>query len=358
MNQAHLLWSFLNVLTKVRYDALMEVYGSLEDAAKHVGEELLRGLGCREETVRDTLMKMEEWNPSFYARRLDKSGTRFLTIADAEYPSRLREIGDPPVFLYARGDLSILDQPCIALVGTRGMSQYGRRVTGDLVPDFVSAGMVTVSGLAEGIDAEVAVQTLKAGGRTVAVLGHGLATIYPRDNAELAEEIIEAGGLLLSEFPFDFPPDKYTFPSRNRIVAGLTLGTVVLEAPEGSGAIITADLANDYGRDVFAVPGSIYDANYAGCAELIRKGHARLITSASQALQELGIIAPEHPVSSYEPQTEEEGKIMAVLTTMPQSMDDLAGRSALDAGTLNAALTMMELQGAVKNVGGGQWVRA
>ncbi|MDD4319110.1 MAG: DNA-processing protein DprA [Candidatus Peribacteraceae bacterium] len=357
--EAALLWSHLNVLTKERYDALIRVYGSLDDAAKHLGEEMLRGLGCRQDTVINAMLRLEEFDAASYQRELEKRHLQFLEWTDERYPSRLREIGDPPPFLYARGDLSILGQPCLGLVGTRNMSGYGKRVAETFVPPVVAAGVVTVSGLAEGIDAAVAEETLRAGGRTVAVLGHGLHMIFPKSNERLADEITKGGGLLLTEFPLRAETGKYTFPARNRIIAGLSLGTVVLEAPEGSGAIITAELALEYGRDVFVVPGQIFDPNYAGSHALLAKGTAMLVTSPTEVLREIGVVAPAEgkTLSSFVPSTPEEKTVFAALTTMPQEIDALVGKTKMDAGRLNAVLTMMELSGGAKNIGGGLWVR-
>ncbi len=352
-----LLWSYLNVLTKQRFDAIRDVYGTLEKAKEHLGEEMLRGLGCREETVRTTLLRLEEFDQRKYEASLRKRGIIFLDIEDASYPKSLREIGDPPPFLYARGDISILSQPCIAVVGTRDMTDYGKRVAEDFTAQFVRGGLVTVSGLAEGVDAVVARETLRLGGKTVAVLGHGLGMIFPTKHAKLANEIVESGGLLLSEFPLDISPGKYTFPARNRIIAGLSLGTVVIEAPEGSGAIITADLATEYGRDVFAVPGEIFDPSFAGCHALIAKG-ARIATCARDVLEELGIVAPEElTFRSFNPSSPDEAAVYSVLTTMPQDTDTIVKRAAISAARISATLTLLELQGVAKNVGGGAWVR-
>lgn len=355
---AALTWSALNILTKQRLDAIQEVFGDLESALKHVNEEFLRGLGCRQETIVNALLRLEEFDAAAYEKELGKRGIHFLTIEDPEYPSRLKEIGDPPVFLYYQGDLSLLDQPCIALVGTRQMSTAGKQVTDAFVPDLVAAGVVTVSGLAVGIDAEVAKETLHAGGKTVAVLGHGLRMIYPQSNAKLAQEILKSGGLILSEYALDLRPDKYTFPGRNRIIAGLSLGTVVLEAPTESGSIITAELALEYNRDVFAVPGYAFDPNYSGCHQMISKGQAKLVVSAKDILQELGMVAPEKKESAYKAENAEEERLLKILTSMPQPMDDLVAKSKLEPGKVSATLTMMELAGAAKNIGGGQWVRA
>jgi DNA processing protein len=207
-----------------------------------------------------------------------------IRVADDVYPTQLKTIDDPPIFLYYKGSLEITKQPCIAAIGTRTMSAYGDRVTEAFVPPLVRAGMVTVSGLAYGIDAAVAKETLLAGGNTIAVLGHGLGMISPKAHRMLADDIVTHGGLLLSEFPLDVRPDKYTFPARNRIIAGLSLGALILEATEDSGSLITADLALDYNRDVFAVPGNVFDPNYAGCHALIRKGSAQLVTTRKQSV--------------------------------------------------------------------------
>lgn len=354
-----LRWSWMNVLTKKRWDALVERYGSLDAAMDNVSPELLKELGCREDTILGALTRLEEFDPQAYLQELEKRGVSMLDIDDEDYPAALRTIEDPPVFLYWRGDLSILNQPCLGMVGAREMTEYGRRVTADFVPSVVAAGMVTVSGLANGIDAEVAQETLLAGGKTVAVLGHGLALISSRGSRELADRIVQAGGLVLSEYPLDGPADTFTFPARNRIIAGLCTGTVVLQAAEDSGSLITAELALEYNRDVFAVPGQIFDPAYAGCHRIIAAGHAKLVTSAAGVLTELGIVAGAAKKSAaFTPDTPEEAAIVSALTTMPQPVDDLVVRAKLDAAVLNATLTMLEIKGAAKNVGGGRWVRA
>lgn len=355
-----LQWSWMNALSSKRLTTLLDRFSSLEEAVKHLTPDLLRELGLKEETALFTLNRLDEFDPTMYEAELKKRDLRLIAMDEDEYPPLLKQIPDAPVFLYVRGNLKILGDPCIALVGAREMSEYGRRVVSHLIPPLVAAGVVTVSGLAYGIDAEVARETLRIGGPTVAVLGHGLGMIYPKAHAKLADEIVKAGGLLLSEFPLDIQPDQYTFPARNRIIAGLSLGTVVVEAAEGSGSLITADLALDYNRDVFAVPGQLFDPNYRGCHQLISRGQAKLITDASEILAELGVVAPILPLGdrpSFVAGSEEETKIFGSLSTMPQSLDDLVVKSKLDAAAANATLTILELKGVVRNVGGGQWVR-
>ncbi len=354
-----LTFSWLNILSKERYNALCTHFGSLDKALSELDEAVLKELGCRNDTILRTLNRLEEFDPAAYEKELTKRGLAVLSLEDEQYPRALRHIGDPPVFLMYRGDLSLTEQPCLAIVGTREMSSYGKRVTQTMVPDVVRAGMITVSGLAYGIDREVAEETLHAEGKTIAVLGHGLAMIHPRQHAQLAEDIVEQGGLLLSEYALDEQPNQYTFPARNRIIAGLSLATVVIEAGKQSGSLITADLALEYGRDVFAVPGDIFDPTFEGSHALIAGSRAKLVTSAQDILRELGVVAPEtrtkDPDAAFDSMEEE--LLYHALTTMPQSPDDLSTKIKLDAAIMSATLTVLELKGLVKNVGGGRWVK-
>ncbi len=358
-DSASLAWWHLGILNARRREALLQVYPDLPSALAAMDESMLTALRCRPETVRSALDRRSALDLSALEATLRARGITVIALGEAAYPPRLAQVADPPVFLSVRGDPAVLQEPSIALVGTRAVSAYGKRVTERLVPDMAAAGAVTVSGLALGVDALVAEETLKAGGRTVAVLGHGLGSIYPRSHAALAERIVAAGGALVSEFPLDQRPDTYTFPARNRIVAGLTLGTVVLEAPQKSGSLITAEIATGYGREVFAVPGAVFDPHYAGCHRLIRSGQAQLITSAGEVLASLGFAgAAEAPAGpAFIPQDPEQARIHALLTAMPQPLDDLVARSGMETGALNALLTVLELQGGARNLGGGQWVR-
>lgn len=353
-----ILWWQLNLLTKRRYDLLLQAFGSLDDALANVSVPMLRELGCREETIPAVFARLAEYDAARYGKEMERHAVRLLSIEDDAYPAALRTVDDPPVFLSYRGDLSVLAQPLVSVVGTRDMSSYGKRVAGDFVARFARAGVVTVSGLALGIDAEVARETLDAGGRTVAVLGGGLSTIYPKEHETLAENVVDGGGLLLSEFPLGMEPGKFTFPSRNRIIAALGLGTVVIEAAEKSGAIITAELALDYNRSVFAVPGPVFEPRSAGCNLLIGRGEARLVASADEVLREIGIIASlrAEPIS-FDPSSPMEESVWNSLTGMPQAMDDLVEKTGFAAGDISATLTLLELQGVVKNVGGGQWAK-
>jgi DNA processing protein len=355
-----LLFWWLGILHSRRYSALMEAFGNLDDALKALNPAMLKELGLKEKTIQETFERIETFDPAKAIKDMEERGVKLLSIEDSEYPAALREIGDPPVFLSYIGDLSVLDKPKISVVGTRRMSPYGRRVTEHFVHAFARHGVVTVSGLALGVDAAVAKDSMTAGGQTVAVLGHGLATIYPASNRVLGEKIIKNGGLILSEYPLHHQPDVYTFPARNRIIAGLGLGTLVIEAPKDSGSIITAELALEYNRDVFAVPGQIFDDHMAGCHALIAQGQAKLVTAPEDILREIGVIVDTtHAMRMYmfEPRTPDERTVYAALSGMPLTMDDLTQRTKLDASRIGVALTMMELAGAARNAGGGQWIR-
>lgn len=357
--ETSLTWSWLNFLNKKRYDTLISTYGSLENAFPHLDTDLLIQLGCREDNILKILNRLEELDIATYTQEVNRRGLRCISIEDPIFPSALRNLPDPPVFLYFKGDLSVLTQPCIGLVGTRTMSPYGKRVTEFFVPPMVAAGITTVSGLAEGIDTTVARETIRAKGKTVAVLGYGPSQILPSSNIRLAQDIIRSGGLIISEFPLDVPPGKHTFPARNRIIAGLSLGTVILEAPVESGALITAELALEYGRDVFAVPGNVFDPNFFGCHKIISAGQAKLVTRPEDVLQELGIVSPtaDSTVPLYQPNNATEEAILSVLTTLPQPMDTIVQKANIPPAQISSTLTMMELAGAVKDTGGGQWVR-
>ncbi len=357
-SETMLLWWWLNVLTFKRYQALKQVFGDLDAALTELSPAMLKELGLKQESIEAAFVRLDEFDAPSYLGHMKRLGVELLSIEDEQYPVRLREIGDAPVFLSYRGDLSLLDQPMIGVVGTRAMSAYGKRIVEHFVPAFVRAGLVTVSGLALGVDAVVAEETLHAGGKTIAVLGHGLANVYPSSNAKLAQKILTSGGLILSEFPLELPPDKYTFPARNRIIAGLTEGTLICEAPEASGSIITAELALEYSRDVFIVPGIIFDENFAGCHRLISEGRGKLVTHPDQVLREIGVIAPTTEKRiEYTPTSPTEAAIFTALTTMPQAMDELVEKTGLSSPVISSTLTMLELSSVARNVGGGQWVR-
>lgn len=353
-----LFWWHMGILSRKRYVRLCEVFGSMDDVPTDLTRTFLKELGLRDDTIPETMKRAGLFGPKYYEGVMQRMNMSLMSIEDEEYPALLKEVPDAPVFLSTMGDTEILRQPMIGVVGTRGMTSVGSQLVGHFIPTFVRSGVVTVSGLAYGIDAEVARRTMEYGGKTVAALGGGLSSIFPAEHEDLAQNIVDTGGLLISEFPLSFQPDIYTFPARNRIIAGLSLGTLVIEAPEKSGAIITAELANDYNRDVCAVPGMIFSPTFRGNNHLIATGQAQLVTEPEDMLSLVGIIASDRAETKlFIPTNLQEEVVYRVLTSMPQTMDTLVEASGMSAGEIGAALTMMELSGAVKNLGRGEWVR-
>jgi len=275
----------------------------------------------------------------------------------AAYPHALLTIADPPALLYCRGDLSLLSQPAIALIGSRAASEYGRRVVGQLAGELVAQGVVVISGAAYGIDAAAHQGALQAGGSTIAVLGCGIDIAYPKTHASLLAEIATSG-LLLSEYPLGTPPDGFRFPARNRIISGLSAGVVVVEATEKSGSLITANLALDQGREVFAVPGRVDSVKSAGCHWLIRQG-AQLVRHGGDILEALGWGPPTPDVTNRATASpgavalsDEEAQLWAVLEVYPQDIDTLGRRSALRVSDLPGLLLQLELRGLVRQLPG------
>jgi DNA processing protein len=289
--------------------------------------------------------------------RVRELGADVLILDDGTYPALLREIADPPPVLYLKGGLLAADRWAVAVVGTRRMTAYGRQVTERLVGELARSGVTIVSGLARGVDALAHRAALEAGGRTLAVLGSGLDRVYPTEHAGLAREIVERGAVI-SEFPLGTPPDALNFPRRNRIISGLSMGTLVVEAGETSGALITADFALEQGRDVFAVPGSILSPASAGPNRLIQEG-AKLVASAQDILEELNLTAVAQHEAAREalPGNETEAALLRLLSSEPLHVDELGRTSALPVAQVSSALTMMELKGLVRQVGGMNYVR-
>jgi DNA processing protein len=275
-----------------------------------------------------------------YRERLRRMGVRWLRRADL--PRALAQIVDPPLGLFARGspEPRILDAPAVAIVGARACSTYGAQVARTLGRELAAAGLVVVSGLARGIDGEAHRGALEAGGMTVAVLGCGIDRDYPAAHADLARRI-RASGLIVSEYGPGVDPAPWRFPARNRIVAGLTAATIVVEARERSGALITADLALEEGREVFAVPGEITSALSVGTNRLLVLGATPLLEPAD-VLHSFGI----DPAVRPEPELgEEASRVLAALADGPSGLDDLVGATGLGAGPLAAALSALELAG-------------
>ncbi len=286
----------------------------------------------------------------------DRHQVRVLTLMDPGYPSLLREIAVPPAVLFLRGELA--DRPALAVVGTRSMTPYGARVVGDIVPELARQGIAVVSGLALGVDGAAHRAALEGNGVTWAVLASGVDRPYPMTHRGLAEQILERGGALVSEFPLGTGALKHHFPIRNRIIAGLARATLVIEASDRSGTLLTARSALEANRDVLAVPGSIYSPHSRGPHALLGLG-AKLVQSAADVLAELDLAdaAQEQQAKAVLPDSAEEAAVLAVLGSEPLPLDDLTEAAGLDAATVLSTLTLMELKGRVRNLGNNAFVR-
>jgi DNA processing protein len=283
-----------------------------------------------------------------------------ITLEDPAYPRLLKESANPPYIIYMRGNVSLLEEaaPMVSLVGSRKYSSYGAQAAETLARDLANSGIVIVSGMALGIDTFAHRGALSANGKTIAVLGNSLddKNIYPRNNFNLSRAIME-NGLLLSEYPIETSAGPLTFPARNRIIAGLTLGTLVVEAGEKSGALITAEMALDYNREVFAVPGSIFSEQSTGANSLLRKG-AKVVTGVKDILEELNLNKNDSLVTPLPkiPSTKEEEIILKILGSEPQHIDNISKISKLGTATAASTLALMEMKGWTKNIGGQNYI--
>lgn len=353
-------WVALTMVSQIgpaRLARLLERFGDAEDAWTASPLDLA-GAGLDRRAIESLLSLRQKLDPAAEWRRIEASGAQVLTLDDLAYPSRLREIADPPPVLYVHGDLIEADDWAIAVVGTRRSTPYGRQATERIVGEVAAAGVTVVSGLALGIDTYAHRAALTHGGRTIAVLGSGIDRIYPSQNRTLAEQIARQGAVI-SEYPLGTPPDAMNFPRRNRIVAGLARATLVVEADHKSGAMITATQAAEQGRDVFAVPGSILSPMSAGPNQLIKEG-ARVVTSAADILEELDLTAAveQRAVREALPADPVEASVLSLLTHEPAHIDDLTRAAKLPASVVSATLTLLELKGLARQVAPMQYVHA
>ena len=284
--------------------------------------------------------------------KLERLGVGVLSVLDSSYPPRLKEIFNAPPILYVKGDIAREDDQSVGVVGTRGPSIYGKELAARIVPELVRNGLTIVSGLARGIDSIAHRAALDAGGRTIAVLGCGIDVIYPAENRMLYGLISESGAVV-TEYPLGTKPDAFNFPARNRIISGLSLGTVVVEAKYTSGALITADYALEQNREVFAFPGRATDRGSAGCNRLIRDGRAKLVTSTEDIVAELDltIAVQQLEIKLALPANDEESRLLALLSHEPVHIDDLSRQSALPMPTVASTMMMLELKGTVRQIG-------
>ncbi len=292
--------------------------------------------------------------------KVERTGAWLVTLADHRYPSLLSQLPDAPTVLYVRGTLTPEDNRALSIVGTRKATTYGRDVAYDLAKQLAHNGVTVVSGLAHGIDTAAHRGAIDGDGRTIAVLGCGIDRIYPADNRELAHEISRQGAII-SEFPLGTPPEGRNFPRRNRVISGTALGVLVVEADLGSGALITAEMALDQGREVFAIPGNIYNHTSRGTNRLIQDG-AKLVMSVSDILDELDIkyqaVQTQAIAEHIIPANETEARLLDQLSADPLHVDDIARLCGLPIATVTSTLTVLELKGLARSVGQMQYTVA
>src|SRR5947209_3681127 len=345
----------------VRFKLLLDFFAGDVAAAWQADSKALVAAGIEPKIGDAFLQQRAAIIPQRELERLERLRIRIVTWKDGDYPTLLKRFEYAPPVLYMCGALTEDDQRfTLAIVGTRKMSAYGRQVTERLAGELARGKVSIVSGLALGIDTVAHTCALDAGGRTIAVLASGLDIIYPAENFNLARRIVESGqGAVLTSFTLGVKPEKGNFPARNHIISALSLGVLVTEAPPRSGALITANSALEQGREVFAVPSGIFSPAGAGVNKLIQDG-AHPVISVNDILERLNLyMLPQHvEAQAILPENAEERTLLKLLSHEPQHIDDLIRESGLVANTVSSTLTMMELKGFVRHVGGMQYVLA
>jgi DNA processing protein len=342
---------------RVRMSQLKEYFGGLQAAWK-APEGKLRQAGLDSRSIDALVTLRPRICLDAEMEKLERYKVTAVTYEDSLYPPRLKELYDYPPVLYVRGSLPGEDEPCLAIVGTRRPTIYGRQVTEEIVADLARSKIIIVSGLARGIDSVAHRAALDAGGKTVAVFGSGLDIVYPPENARLAQAIVE-NGALVSEYPLGVKPRPENFPLRNRIMSGLSLGVLVVEAGEKSGALITAHQAVEQNREVFAIPGSILSPTSQGTNRLIQEG-AKLVRNYTDILQELNlsIVVQQAEINEFSPADEIESAILKQLTSEPNHIDEICRCSGLSMPEVSSTLAMLELKGIARQVGNMNYVLA
>jgi DNA processing protein len=339
----------------VRLRSLLDHFGNLE-VAWHAPADALRAAGLSERIVQNLVEIRKGVQLVSIMERMQNQGIRVIIWDDDTYPRRLREIDQPPPVLYLRGSIDPEDDWAVAIVGTRRVTAYGRQVTADLAAFLAGNGITVVSGLARGVDAIAHEAALQAGGRTIAVMGSGVDRIYPPEHRKLADQIMNQGAVC-SDYAPGTAPESSNFPPRNRIISGLSQATVVIEAGETSGALITAKFAADQGREVLAVPGPINAAQSKGTNNLIQQG-ARPLLRIEEVLEVLNLqhIQTQQKARKVLPADETEAALLKVIGPQPLHVDDIQAQSGLSIEKVSATLTLLELKGIVRQVGGMNYV--
>lgn len=352
----------LNMIPKlgpVRVRALLARFGSPEAVLSARRGDLTEVPGIGREVAEEIVGWHKTIDPAAEIARAEAAGAGIVTIRDPSYPPALLQIHDPPTVLYVRGKFTQADATTLGVVGTRKPTHYGIECTKKLSYQLAYAGVTIASGLARGVDTAAHQAALAARGRTIAVLGSGLGCLYPPENKELAEKIA-AFGAVISEFPMQTGADRQTFPMRNRIISGLSFGLLVIEAASRSGALITANQAAEHGRSLYALPGRIDSPNSIGTNRLIQQG-AKLVTSAQDILDDLGLLFPREPELKKPPPavtlTGVEKAVFEALGEEESGMDEIAARTGLPISAISSTLLSLEIRKCVKSLPGGRFVK-
>lgn len=361
MNTDLKFWNAINLNPKIgpaKFKKIYTYFKKMEEAWNANAFDFKK-CGLEEKDIEYFLVKREEINPDSEFEKIEKEKIKIVTIKDKNYPKLLKEIYLPPPLLYIKGNLEDELDFTLGVVGTRKPTSYGKEITSEIATGLAASGITVISGLAYGVDTEAHKAAIKLSKKTVAVLGSGIdrESIYPSNNRKLAEEIIKTGGAIVSEYPCGTLPLKQHFPARNRIISGLSLGILVVEAPKESGALITANYALEQNREVFAIPGNIFNKNSEGPNNLIKMG-AKLVTSVTDILEELNLNEAAEFIANKKivPESKEEEKILSVLSKEPIHIDQISQKTGMTIETISATLTLMEMKGKVKNLGGMQYV--
>jgi DNA processing protein len=350
---------------------LLEAFGSPENVF-HARRSQLEALRIRSETIESIISRELDARAAVELDRVKKLGGDILILDDGSYPHMLREIADPPITLYVRGEWeACLTMPCVAIIGSRLCSTYGTNAAEMLARDLAASGICVISGLARGIDTTAHRGAMRGGGKTVGVLGTGIDGAYPKENMRLIQEILGSGGAVVSQFPLGTPPLKDNFPYRNRIISGLSLGVLIVEASERSGSLITARLAMEQNREVMAVPGNITSANSYGTNYLIKSG-AKLVQQWQDVVAELpgeiaaailpprvdeerSAVLPEAPPPDL---NGDEQKIWSLLRAdAPTHIDALMESSGMSFGELNKSLVALDIRDLIRVLPGKNYAR-
>jgi DNA processing protein len=345
----------------VRFQLLLNFFHDDVAAAWQADHKTLLAAGIESRIAEKFIRQRVSMNPAYELERLERLRVRIITWKDATYPPLLRKIDYAPPVLYVCGSFTDDDRRYgLGIVGTRKMSTYGRQVTEHFAAELARGKVTIISGLAQGVDTIAHTTALDVGGRTLAVLASGLDQIYPPGNHALARRIVESGqGALISAYPLGVRPEAGNFPARNHIISGLSLGVLVTEAPERSGALISASAALNQGREVFAIPGGIFSPGGAGVNKLIQDG-AHPVTNVNDILASLNLhmIPQQSEIQAIQPGTLEERTLLNLLNHEARHIDELIRESSLPANEVSSTLIVMELKGMIKQVGGMQYMLA